>query len=94
MHGESRDNLPSAILLFAIIDNFVDSKNIAIRRLEIENNSPGLVFLMNRDALYKKLKELESLNVGISVSETAGNVILVLPEGIDKWEILRNYYGK
>ena len=93
LHGDSRNSLPAPILLFAIIDQFGKSKNIALKRLEIENNSPGMVFLLSKEALYKKLKEIEDLFPGITLSETAGNVVLVLPEGIDKWDVLRKYYA-
>jgi len=93
LHGENRSNLPPEILLFSILDNYEGAKNIALKRLEIEPNSPGMVFLLNKDSLHQKLKEIENLYSEIALSETAGNVVLVLPEGIDKWEILRNYYA-
>jgi len=68
--------------------------NIGLKRLEIEPNSPGMVFLLSKDSLYRQLKELENLYSGIIVSETAGNTVLVIHEGInDKWEILRNHYA-
>ena len=75
------------------MDQFEGSQNIGLKRLEIEMNSPGMVFLLSKDALYGKLKELENIAPGITLSETAGNVVLALPEEIDKWEILRNYYA-
>lgn len=93
LHGEIRNNLPPAILLYSILDNFEGAQNIALKRLQIEMNSPGMIFLLNKEALYKQLKELEILYPGITLSETAGNVVLVIPEEIDKWEILRNYYA-
>ena len=93
LHGESRNNLPPAILLFSILDHYKGAKNIALKRLEVEPNSPGMIFLLNKDSLYQKLKEMENLYSDISLSETAGNVVLVLSEGIDKWEILRKYYA-
>lgn len=93
LHGENRNSLPPAIFLFAVLDNFSNSNNIAFKRLEIESNSPGLVFLLSKDGLYKKLKEIEKEYPGIILSETAGNLVLVLPEGLDKWQILRNYYA-
>ena len=93
LHGENRNNLPAPILLFSILDNFEGTSNIAVRRLQIEANSPNMVFLLSKDALYHKLKELENLIPGITLSETAGNVILVLPERLDKWKILRDYYA-
>ena len=93
LHGENRSSLPPAILLFTILDNFQNTQNIGMTRLEIESNSPGLVFLLSKDSLYRKMKELESKYSGIIVSETAGNTILVLPEGIDQWQILKEYYA-
>lgn len=93
LHGDNRPSLPPEVLLFAILDNFKDAKNIGLKRLEIEPNSPGMVFLLSKDALYKQLKKLENIYPGIIVSETAGNTVLVLPEGIDQWEILRKYYA-
>ncbi|MBV2194918.1 MAG: DUF4007 family protein [Flavobacterium sp.] len=93
LHGENRNSLPPAILLFAILDNFPMSNNLAFKRLEIESKSPGLVFLLSKDGLYKKLKEIEKEYPGTILSETAGNLVLVLPEGLDKWQILRNYYA-
>lgn len=93
LHGENRASLPPAVLLFVILDNFESSKNIGLKRLEIEVNSPGMVFLLSKDALYNQLKNLENLYPGIVISETAGNTILVLPEEIDQWDVLRNYYA-
>lgn len=93
LHGEIRNNLPPAILLFSILDNFEGDKTIALKRLQIEANSPGLIFLLHKEALYNQLKEIENLYPGIIISETAGNVQLDFPESIDKWEILRNYYA-
>ncbi len=92
LHGENRSSLPSSILLFSILDNFPDSKNIALKRLEIEPNGPSLVFVLSKNELYKKLKEIEAEYEGIIVSETAGNIVLVIPEGINKWKVLKKYY--
>ena len=93
LHGESRDDLHPLILLFSILDRFPEQLNIGFKTLEIEPNGPGLAFMLNRDGLYKKLKDLENLWDGIVLSETAGNVVLVLPEGINKWDVLQAYYG-
>jgi len=94
LHGENRSTLPSAVLLFSILDNYINLENIGLKRLEIEPNSPGMVFLLSKDSLYKQLKVLENFYPGIIVSETAGNTVLVITKGIyDKWEILRNHYA-
>jgi len=93
LHGEYRNNLPAEIVLFSILDNFQEAKNVAFRRLQTEPNSPGMVFLLSKDGLFKKLKEIEVLYSEIMISETAGNVVLSIPEGLNKWDILRNYYA-
>ena len=93
LHGETRDSLPSAVLLFSILDNFKDIKNIGLKRLEIESNSPGMVFLLSKDALYKHLKDLEFKYPEIIVTETAGNTVVGFLETIDQWEIIRDYYA-
>jgi hypothetical protein len=95
LHGENRSSLPPEILLFTILDNYENQRNIGLKRLEVEPNSPGMVFLLSKDALYGQLKVIESLYPGIIVSETAGNTQLVLPDEIlaEKWEILRRYYA-
>lgn len=93
LHGENRNNLPPEIILFSILDNFDGANNIAMRRLQTEPNSPGIIFLLSKDSLYNKLKELEDLVPGILLSETAGNTVLVLPEDLNKWDILREYYA-
>lgn len=93
LHGDSRPSLPPAILLFTILDNYSGLKNIGLKKLEIEPNSPGMVFLLSKDALYRELKELEKLYPGIIVSETAGTTVLVLPDEIDQWDLLKNYYA-
>jgi hypothetical protein len=95
LHGNNRASLPPPILLFTILDNFENQRNIGLIKLEIEPNSPGMVFLLSKDALYNQLKVIESLYTGILVSETAGNTQIVIPEDMlgQKWEILRSYYA-
>ena len=93
LHGDSRSTLSSDIILFSILDNYPNARNISLNRLEIESNSPGMIFLLNKDSLYQKLKELIIKYPEITLSETAGNVVLVLPENLDKWDILQKYYA-
>lgn len=95
LRGEDRTSLSPEILLFTILDNFENQKNIGLKRLEIEPNSPGMVFLLSKDALFRQLKTIENLYPGVLVSETAGNTQLVIPEEMldKKWEILRRYYA-
>lgn len=93
LHGAIRSNLPTEIVLFAILDNFEGSNNISLKRLEIDPNSPGMIFLLNKEGLYGILKKIEEQYPEIILSETAGNTVLVIPEQIDKWTVLKNYYA-
>ncbi len=88
-----RKNLPSAIVLFMILDHFEGFKNISFSKLESEPNGPGLVCLLNKDGLYKQLQDIENKYEGITISETAGNISLTITEDIDKWNVLNEYYG-
>lgn len=93
LEGDNRSSLAPQIVLFSILESFKGMSNIGFKSLEIEVNSPGLVFLLNRDGLYRILKDLENLYPGVVLSETAGNVVLVLPEGLNKWDVLKDYYA-
>ena len=46
---------------FAIrhFEKFENQRNIGLKKLEIEPNSPGMVFLISKDALYNQLKVIE-----------------------------------
>ncbi len=93
LEGKERYSLPPHILLYAIMDNFEDAQNIAFRRLEIEENSPGMIFALNKEGLIKKLQEIEKNIEGVVLTQSAGNIVLVIPENLDKWEILKSYYA-
>ena len=88
-----RKNLPVEIVLFQILDHFEGFSNISFTKLENEENGPGLVFLLNKDGLYKQLQTLENNYDEITISETAGNISLTITGDIDKWNILNEYYG-
>ncbi|WP_075591007.1 DUF4007 family protein [Labilibacter marinus] len=90
---DARPTLSPLIALYVILDQFEGDKNIAMRRLETEPNGPGMVFMLSKEGLYKQLKEIESSIPGVIVSETSGNVVLTLPETINKVSILRSYYA-
>lgn len=92
--GKERPTLAPELVLFAILDTYSDSHNIGFRRLEIERNSPAMVFALSKEGLFKKLKEIESVFDSIIVNESAGNITLVIPEEFDKWDILINYYAR
>lgn len=89
--SEKNDNLPSEIVLYSIIDNFED-KTISFRQLLTGRNSPGNVFTLNAEELYKHIVNITNKYAGVVYSETAGNRTLQFKEQINKWEILNEYY--
>lgn len=89
----NKENLPVEILLFTILDQFENDANISFKKLEVETNSPGLVYCLSREALYQKLKELEDKFEDLIISETAGHIVLSIKKPIDKWNVLKDYYG-
>lgn len=89
--NEQRSNLPSKIILYAILDNFED-KTISFRQLFAGENSPGNIFALNSEELYKHIMNICNEYPNIIYSETAGNRTLQFKEQINKWEILNEYY--
>ncbi|MDZ7776517.1 MAG: DUF4007 family protein [Bacteroidales bacterium] len=79
--------------MFTILDQFEDDVNISFKKLEVESNAPGLIFCLSREALYQKLKEIEERFDEIIISETAGHIVLSIKQPINKWNVLKNYYG-
>lgn len=89
--SEKNDSLPSEIVLYSIIDNYED-KTISFKQLLTGINSPGNIFALNAEELYKHIVNITNKFAGIVYSETAGNRTLQFKEQINKWEILNEYY--
>jgi hypothetical protein len=91
-----KSNLPAAIFLYAILDNeaFKNTNSISLKDLRFSAHSPGLVFAINLDGIYLKIKEIEELYPNhIIFTETAGNPVLQFKEKPNKWRVLENYYN-
>ena len=91
---DMRTNLPSHITLFAILDQFEESENISMRRLEIAQNGPGMTFVLSKEGLFRQLKDIENEFKEAFLTETAGNVVLSFSQNLNKWEVLNKYYAK
>jgi len=92
---DEKSNLPAEIFLFAILDNedFATTNSITLKDLRFAPHSVGLMFAMNRDGIYDKIKELEKLYEGMIIfTETAGNPVLQFKERPNKMQVLENYY--
>ncbi len=91
---DMRISLPSHVTLFAILDQFEESQNISMRRLEIEPNSPGMTFVLSKEGLYRQLKDIENEFEEVFLTDTAGNIVLSFSQNLNKWEVLNKYYAK
>ncbi|MCB1192897.1 MAG: DUF4007 family protein [Leptospiraceae bacterium] len=88
-----QESLPYQVILYTILDNEKYSQTIAFNELLISPNSPGMVFALNKESLYKKIIQITKRYPKIIFSETAGNQVLQFKEKPDKWNVLDDYYG-
>ncbi len=94
IEGEIRNDLPCEIVLYSILDTMSLDSTITFKDLLINPNSPGLIFALNADGLYNKIKEIEEKYKQIVYTETAGNQVIQFKSKIDKLTILNDYYQK
>ena len=87
-----QEDLPECIVLFAILDNENYGNSIPFKELLVGQNSPGNIFVLNEEGLYKKIESIAKNYKGITYTETAGIRELQIKSTIDKWDILNEYY--
>lgn len=93
--NKNREELPYELVLFAILDRFLDQTSISFRELEVSANSPGMVFALTKEGLYAKLEEIvRHYDNQVVLSDTAGIQVLQFKQPINKWEVLDRYYGE
>lgn len=92
--NDDKHNLPIEIILFSILDNYPDIETISFKELEIGDNSPGIVFALNKDILYSKIERITENYKNIVFSNTAGVQVIQIKSTINKWEVLNDYYAK
>ena len=94
IENTERDNLPGAVLLFAILDNSNYGNSISLNSLEFDLNSPGSVFALNRSGLINIISEIVSDFKDITFTDQAGIKELQFKNKADAFTILDKYYGK
>lgn len=92
--SNEKEGLPYQILLYAILDNDQFGKAITFKDLQFSKNSPGRVFAITAEGLFKKIEAIENRYKEITFSETAGNRQLQVSSALNKWDILDDYYQK
>jgi hypothetical protein len=94
IENSERDNLPEAIVLYAILDNPNYGKSISLNSLEFDNNSPGSIFALNRTGLMNKISDIVDGFKEITFTDQAGIKELQFKNKADAYTILDIYYGK
>lgn len=92
VNNSDKIDLPYQIVLFAILDNKSFGKSIPFKDLMTSPNSPGSVFLLTEESLYKKIQQITSRYKKIVFTETAGIRELQIKSELNKWSILDDYY--
>lgn len=94
IENTERDNLPVAIVLYAILDNPNYGKSISLNSLEFDNNSPGSIFALNRTGLMNKISDMVDGFKDITFTDQAGIKELQFKNKADAYSILDTYYGQ
>ena len=88
IENSERDNLPEAIVLYAILDNPSYGKSISLNSLEFDNNSPGSIFALNRTGLMNKISDMVDGFKDITFTDQAGIKELQFKNKADAYSIL------
>jgi hypothetical protein len=94
IENSERDNLPAAIVLYAILDNPNYGNSISLNSLEFDNNSPGSIFALNRTGLMNKISDIVDGFKEITFTDQAGIKELQFKNKVNDYIILDIYYGK
>ncbi|MBX7224968.1 MAG: DUF4007 family protein [Chitinophagales bacterium] len=94
IENTERDNLPEAVVLYAVLDNPNYGNSISLNSLEFDWNSPGSVFALNRSGLMNKISEIVDEFKDITFTDQAGIKELQFKNKADAYTILDSYYGK
>ena len=94
VENNERDNLPEAVVLYAILNNPSYGSSISLNSLEFDINSPGSIFALNRSGLMNKISEIVSENEDITFTDHAGIKELQFKNKPNANTILDKYYGK
>lgn len=86
--------IPSALILFSILDSCPNSKSISFKDLHVGKDMPGSIFAFSKEGLYNKLKQMEFDygDRGVVFSESAGVQVLQFKKSLNKIEILNDCY--
>jgi len=94
IENNERDNLPEAVLLYAIVENQGYSNSISLNSLEFELDSVGSIFALNRNGLVNKIASIVEEYEEITYTDHAGIKELQFKNKPSIRRILERHYGK
>lgn len=89
---KERGSLPEEIFLYSILLNDKLGNVISFSELVTGHNSPGNIFLLNKDGIFQQIERLSKKYSFISFSRSAGNIVIQIDKNPSPTEILRAYY--
>jgi len=92
VEGDTRTDLPPAIVLFSILDNEDYASSVSFTELLSGINSPGAIYALNEDGLFSKIESIQEMNPDIIYTESAGIRELQFKSKPNKWKVLNEYY--
>ena len=92
VENSTQDDLPPEVVLFSILNNPAYAKSISFKELMVGPNSPGSIFALNEEGLYRKLDAIVKKTKGLTYTETAGIRELQVKSSVNKWDILDGYF--
>ena len=94
IESEMRPEIPTALILFSILDVKPANKSISFKELHVGRDMPGSVFAMSKEGLFAKLQQIEKdySKQGVTFTETAGVQELQFKKELYKMDILNDCY--
>lgn len=93
IENRNSDNIPSEIILFALLDQLKESSTVELNRLLNDKKNIGLVFVLNSNSLVNHIQAITKKYPELIFTEDAGIRVVQIKKQIDKWDILNRYYA-
>ena len=93
LNNHQNGSLPFQIVLYSILDNPNYGKSISLKQLQTRINCPSFVFSISNETLNEKIEEMTRYDKHILYTQNAGISELQIKKELDKWNVLKDYYG-
>lgn len=94
IENKDRNDIPAELILYCILSNFKDNHSVVFDDMLFRFNSVGNVFALSTKGLLEKIQLLIDKFSSITFTDDAGIRVLQIKSKLDKFKILREYYGK